>query len=619
MIRQNKGRLLALSFLFTGVIYCALSAASWLRWADPIMDFGRELYYPWQILHGRVLQRDLYQIYGPFSDYFNALWMAVGGETVRLLFGVNLILAAGTTGVILYLFGTWLGWFSGVLAALAFMVVGVFPHVNNEYASFNFIAPYSHAATHGFMSALLVLAGLFNFARHGKPSSLYGAALFFGINFLTKAEFFFALVAAVGLFVVRVARHKPKRWEVCHRHRGGLVLTALLPVLAFLGYFLTVLPVDQALKAVAGSWVAVFSGYLTQTRFQSVISGLDHPQENILSSFLSAIWQVGWLGAAYGVFAMSRKPSPGVRLAFFVALVWLGLILWHYGWENFGMYLMPQGFMFLTCLILFVTLFGHRLVPVHPEGHKHLFFMSIWSMFALALQARMVFNTTFFSYGFVLLTPAFLGMIGFLTGVLPGWLALRGEVIEARRLQGVYALFVVLMIAGVWHHSWHIYQRMTFTIGTGENRFLAFPPAVSLNAAIQERFARWADERLRADDTLLVIPEGLIFNFLYRVVNPTRVHLLLPPDFFRLGEAFLIREIERARPRYVMVWSRPTADYGYSFMGSSREYGLGLLTWLERNYRPVYYLENGFSLREPGKRGLVVLRLRYDESVSSVQ
>ncbi len=41
-------------FGLTG-LFAFLTAWSWRKWADPLTDFGRELYQPWQLLEGRLL------------------------------------------------------------------------------------------------------------------------------------------------------------------------------------------------------------------------------------------------------------------------------------------------------------------------------------------------------------------------------------------------------------------------------------------------------------------------------------------------------------------------------------------------------------------------------------
>src|SRR5512138_1747106 len=67
-------------------VFLVLMWWSWRKWPDPIVDFGRELYVPWQLTQGKVLYRDIASLFGPLSPYVNALWMRV--------FGVSLITIA---------------------------------------------------------------------------------------------------------------------------------------------------------------------------------------------------------------------------------------------------------------------------------------------------------------------------------------------------------------------------------------------------------------------------------------------------------------------------------------------------------------------------------------------
>ena len=81
--------------LLIGSIFLALLHLTWKTWADPVVDFGRELYVPWQITEGRVLYRDLAYHSGPLSPHVNALWFSLAGVSLDSLVRLNLAILLG--------------------------------------------------------------------------------------------------------------------------------------------------------------------------------------------------------------------------------------------------------------------------------------------------------------------------------------------------------------------------------------------------------------------------------------------------------------------------------------------------------------------------------------------
>ena len=82
---------------FIAVIAALLLWRGWSRWTHPVIDFGRELYVPWQILEGKILYRDLAYFNGPLSPYLNALGLNIFGVSLTALVIVNFILLATLT------------------------------------------------------------------------------------------------------------------------------------------------------------------------------------------------------------------------------------------------------------------------------------------------------------------------------------------------------------------------------------------------------------------------------------------------------------------------------------------------------------------------------------------
>ena len=61
------------------IVFGLLTLWSWRRWPDLLVDFGRELYSPWQLAGGKLLYRDVASLFGPFSQYFNAVGFRLFG------------------------------------------------------------------------------------------------------------------------------------------------------------------------------------------------------------------------------------------------------------------------------------------------------------------------------------------------------------------------------------------------------------------------------------------------------------------------------------------------------------------------------------------------------------
>ena len=82
--------------------------------------------------------------------------------------------------------------------------------------------------------------------------------------------------------------------------------------------------------------------------------------------------------------------------------------------------------------------------------------------------------------------------------------------------------------------------------------------------------------------TLVVFPEGEILNSLSGRPNPIRHKLYIPGYLAAQNEAKVLGEPTRARPDAVVIWRRPTSEYGPSMF--TLDYGRSIGEWIERDY-----------------------------------
>ena len=125
---------------------------SWQRWLHPIIDTGRDLYIPEQLARGARLYRDLRYPYPPLAPYLLALMPA------RSLLAYTILGIAQSAVIAVCL------WLSLRRNAIAATVATLFFVALSMCAGtmWNFIFPYSYAATIGMAFLTIALAAVLN-------------------------------------------------------------------------------------------------------------------------------------------------------------------------------------------------------------------------------------------------------------------------------------------------------------------------------------------------------------------------------------------------------------------------------------------------------------------------
>ena len=176
------------------VVGAVMVVWTWGTWPDPLVDFGRELYVPWQLWQGRVLYRDVAHFNGPLSAYFNALLYLIFGVSLRSLVIGNLAIAACTAAMIFTLFRRAGGErFSATVCGLTFVILFL-PLQLVDIGNYNWITPYSHELTHGVALSLASLVALSIYLTKPRAVWIFACGFALGCVFLTKVEVFVAAV-----------------------------------------------------------------------------------------------------------------------------------------------------------------------------------------------------------------------------------------------------------------------------------------------------------------------------------------------------------------------------------------------------------------------------------------
>ncbi|MDP9174958.1 MAG: hypothetical protein M3O30_14010 [Planctomycetota bacterium] len=558
-----------------GIFLCC---SIWGKTGDILGDFGNDQYISWQVSQGKVLFRDVACVYGPLSPNINALVIRAAGPQLNVMLAANLgVLVLAT--ILLYLpLRAISGTFTALTATIFFLCVFALSSPT-KITNYNFLTPYSHQITHGFLLTLGAIGFLYRFQQRGSTVSVVLGGLLTGLAFLTKPEIFLGCVMAffLGLFAIL--------WVNRKKSAVGVVMTAvgcmLVPPLCFLIFYAIQMPFHTALEGVLGGWQFVGKPFVVSTPFYKEGFGTDKPLRNLILMFQYAGCYAAFAAVLVGFSVVSNKlvkanrwaiPAVGVLVgtASFFLVTRVG-VHFHSFWPDAA-----RGFPLFALFAL--ALSALRMTKARAEGQGQHQAVIQWtlSILSLVFLAKMFLNVRMYQYGFVLCAPCATLVIVALVDWLPDW---------SQRMGGS-GLVVWLGAMGIL--AAFIGENVTLTrLNLGE-RTLPIPLALGgtawcrpLESASVDAI-RWLSA---TSATAAVIPDAAGIN--YAAGRPSSIPFteMLPMALAMFGEQNVINAFDRHPPDYILVMHVPEDAFGAHDFG--RDYGMRLTSWISSNYRRV--------------------------------
>lgn len=555
------------------IAIAALLSWAWGTWPDVLVDFGRELYAPWRISLGEVLYRDIAWLNGPLSPYINAGWFLVFGVSLRSVVAGNLVLLIAVVGLLFRIVSIVSSRSAATLAALTCVLMFAF-----SVSNYNFIAPYSHELTHGLALSLAAIACFAGFLKSGRTSAMGAAGLALGLVFLTKAEVFLAVIVAflVGMTCAVLSGAIPRG-----RRRSvmmAFVVGAVIPIGIAFGAFWRVLAARDAWFAVTGAWRFVFTDGLAASTYYRRLAGLIDPAQSVASILMSVWFYILIFGIAAIASLLSKRYVRDQVLAVGLAFA-LGVLLFGVGTRLVPWDQAARPLPVLMCgFIVMAGISLARQKSTHPDNRSRSVVQLTVLAFALTLLARVALNAAFYRYGFVLAMPATVVLVVTLVHSIPCRLTAAGGNGQAFAAFA-FSAWLVLMIAHLNGVGAYFRDKQE-VVSRGADAFLADSRAAQVNAVLSQ-----IQNRLKSEQTLLVLPEGVMLNYLSRRATPTRYINFMPPELAAFGESEMMSALATHPADYVAIVHKDTTEYGARFFG--RDYGRQFMEWVEARYRTV--------------------------------
>lgn len=582
-------RLAALPALAIGATFAVLTWVGWLRWAEIMVDFGREVYLPWQICAGKVLYRDLASYNGPFSPYFNAAMFHLFGTSIRTLVLVNLALLAVVTVLLFHLLRGFARRWTATAGCVFFLAVFGFGH-NLRLGNFNYLCPYSHEMTHGMLFSLASLAFLWRYAKSGRVWAAVMSGVACGVVGLTKPELFLACLCAIvvglaGVWTITGAR-RSERFEAL----AALGVAAAVPFfVAFLLFLTTMSPRAAAISAVGG-WPVVFNRSIRLIPFYAVGIGGREGGANALRAIVWALLIVIGGLLVWGIGSVVRRRGwPARPLALLTGLA---------AFATLSHFLLPTLWIGVArpLPIALIAICGAAVAGMADYGHgtserlKSLLMLCL-GVFGLLALAKIVFTVYLGHYGFVLAMPGAMVSFVWLMEELPRRAEAWGSTAAVVRSGGVaLALFVFVTHAGTSIIS---LRQKSAPVGQGADRLMAVPAVAEETATVLGLLGSAAPE----GGSLAVLPEGALLNYLARRPSSVPYSTLMPTEMAVYGDRAVYETFRSDPPSQVLFAPRPGSLLGVGRFGA--DYGQALVHWIEANYRVVAYSRSAANRQLP--------------------
>jgi hypothetical protein len=551
-----------------------LAAQTWRKWGDMLVDFGVQLYLPWKLSTGAVLYRDVaYLTGGPLSQYYHALLFRVFGVSLLTIVVSNLVILSLLVALVYVCFYRMADAWTAMMAGLALVLVFAFAQYRS-LGIFNYISPYSHEIVHGVVLSIAVLWLLSRWLLTEKIASALLAGIGSGLVLMTKPEVFLALALAqaAALALCWQGKHKP---VLLARSVLAMAGGAVLPLAAFFLYFIQHENFRQSLRSVLWAWAAVLR-HAADNEFYRWCLGLSAPAYHIKM----ILQETAGLAAILGIYAalcqIKRPGLIGKTLLVLAALEIANLSL-AFNWGQCA-YALPA--LCLASLGLLLWQAGKK----GPGNVQPL--PLLWSVFSLALLAKLGIYPRVWHYGFVLGMPAFLNAVYFLLWLLPSFLESHGA--QAVYFRAAISLGLLIGFGQLWLDSKFAYDQRTAWVGQGADRMLVFRPAFLPTDVTLDRVADWMQTNTPPHSTLAVLPDGAMLNYLLRRDNPTGYLRWNLAESTVLGQDKMNRAFMRSQPDYIVLVDFSISQFGLKPFGQDPRDGLDLKQWIDTHYQTVF-------------------------------
>ena len=541
-----------------GVAFAAVLAASAAlflvslgKWSDPIVDTGSEWMYADALARGELLYRDVVYWFGPFTPYFQAVFLKLFGSSFVSLAIAGIAGSLGTLAALHWALRRVSGLRQAFLwTALAVPVLVFMPNAGGS------ILGMGYRSWHPATFSLLAVTAAASCDRRSWAGRAALVGTMCALAGLSRTEWGLMALAA-SILTFGLARGPASLRLRC---AAAAAAAAVVEFFAVVGLFVTLAGRD----AVLSDGSLLLSGVSPETRrFLVAFSHVEQwPRGLAELAYSAAVWSAAvLLGIAYAL----RRKNP--------RWVWAGLAATALVAAIAALAGGVQGAVLFSAAP-FISLLG-LLAAFLRRGRPGAAALGGLGLMGLLAAHRRPFHIGDTPY----VAPQMLFAFACAAGLLHLFVAARWRAGEGRSLVRAGAVALSLLVAAAFAFRIRQYGEMETVWIPGTGRMLSAGAPVAAEIAATANAVRSAKPEA---SSLVVFPEGQVLNFLSGKPNPLRQKLYIPGYLRASNEPELLADLWRSPPGAIVIWPRSTEEYGPAAFGV--DYGREVLAWIERNY-----------------------------------
>ena len=528
IIKDNKYLIFLWLFCILGLLFfCG-------HYQGILIDFGREVYYPQRILQGKILYKDLFNIYGPLAYQINAVLYKFFGAKLSTLYGAGVLCSLLTVSGIFLIAKKFLSEFLSFGIGLFSLAVGVTTSV-----IFNFHFPYSWAVLYGLVAFLFSLYFLLNFCDDKNSTNLCISSFLAGICITCKYDFI--LYGIIVLFLI-----------IKEKNFKALLSFLSVPFISFGILFIQGLRLSDlanfliVIKAMAKS--------KTLTYFYQNSGIYFHPKALVTDFLLFLKFVIPFSAILASVYLFNRNKIGSISLQIF-------------GWVTFLWFFTEKyqiAFGFLPLVLLIFALFSFK---------KFDFKLFILVLSALAAGAKVFWVLILQSYGNYYVPIILIAFLALLFTYLP------------KKLEKVVAIYVI--IAGLF-----IFISNFSTLSLPQYKITTERGTIYTQKSIAGSTNQLINFLKNQNGNAVIFPEGMSVNFLSNTISDDYYNSLLPLYVETFTEEKIINHYRENLPEYVIFNNLNMKDYYFKYI--CEDYALDFCRFVKDNYEMDKIIDNGF-------------------------